>query len=92
MKKKSKLTQRASAGGVENRPPPTPRPEPQVQSFSIPVGLFTIHPCIITGQLCNAGKGDSSVFCKKKEGYLRVCQATQRVDSTGERLYVDLDL
>jgi len=58
-----------------------------VQSFSIPVGSFTIHPWIRTRQLCTARKGDSSVFCTKKEGYLGVCQATERVDSTGERLY-----
>ena len=58
-----------------------------IQSFSIPVGSFTIRPWIRTRQLCTAGKGDSSVFCTKKEGYLGVCQATQRVDSTGERLY-----
>jgi len=62
-------------------------PAGSVQSFSIPVGSFAIHPWIRTGQLCTGGKGDSSVFCTKKEGYLGVCQATQRVDSTGERLY-----
>ena len=59
----------------------------RVQSFSIPVGSFTIHAWIRTRQLCTARKGDSSVFCTKKEGYLGVCQATKRVDSTGERLY-----
>jgi len=59
-----------------------------IQSFSIPVGSFTIHPWIRTRQLCTARKGDSSIFCTKKEGYLGVCQATQRVDSTGERLYM----
>jgi len=47
---------------------------------------ITIHPWIRTRQLCTAGKGGSSVFCTKKEGYLGVCQATQRVESTGERL------
>jgi len=62
-------------------------PHREVQSFSIPVGSFTIHPWIRTRQHCTARKGDSSVFCTKKEGYLGVCQATQRVDSTGERLY-----
>ena len=41
-------------------------PAGSVQSFSFPVGSFTIHPWIRTGQLCTAGKGDSSVFCPKK--------------------------
>jgi len=58
-----------------------------VQSFSISVGSFTIHPWIRTRQLCTAGKGDSCVFCTTKEGYLGICQETQRMDSTGERLY-----
>jgi len=40
-----------------------------VQSFSIPVGSFPIHPWIRTRQLCTDGKGGSSVFCTKKEGY-----------------------
>jgi len=47
-----------------------------------------IHPWIRTRQLCTARKGDFAIFCTKKGGYLGVCQATKRVDSTGERLYV----
>jgi len=60
---------------------------PHIQSFSIPVGSFAIHPWIRTRQLCTARKGNFAIFCTKKEGYLGVCQATKRVDSTGERLY-----
>jgi len=62
-----------------------------VQSFSIPAGSFAIHPWIRTRQLCTARKGDFAIFCTKKEGYLGVCQATKRVDSTGERLYITPD-
>jgi len=58
-----------------------------VQSFSIPVASFTMHPCIVTRHHCTDRKADSAIFCTKKQGYLRVCQATKRVDSIGERLY-----
>ena len=60
-----------------------------VQSVPIPIGSFAIniHPSIRTRQLRTAEKGGSAIFCTKKEGYLGVCQATKRVDSTGERLY-----
>jgi len=48
---------------------------------------FVMHPCKVTRHHCTGRKGDSAIFCTKKEGYLGVCQATKRVDSIGERLY-----
>jgi len=42
-----------------------------IQSFSIPVGSFAIHPWIRTRQLCTARKGHFAIFRTKKRGLLR---------------------
>ena len=51
-----------------------------------------MHPCIVRKHHCTDRKADSAIFCTKKQGYLRVCQATKRVDSIGERMYLQVNL
>ena len=54
---------------------------------SVSVHQDKIRGSAITRHHCTGRKGDSAIFCTKKEGYLGVCRATKRVDSIGEKLY-----
>jgi len=58
------------------------------ESVAVSVSQDNIRGSAITRHHCTGRKGDSAIFCTKKQGYLRVCQATKRVDSIGERLYL----
>ena len=60
---------------------------PSKRPYARPQMRLATLPWIRTRQICTARKGDSAVFCTKKEGYFGSYQAITRVDSTVERLH-----